>query len=145
SAAYYLHSIGAVDFFNALRIDLTPELERRVDEILENILSQHFITEATSNISRTSSSMEFVFVFNFKNFILASCQLLKSNTQVESANSTMFQLPLFNLSQQQPLELSSRRYDTINSTSHSLSNQSNTRGILKITAPSVSDLLSTLG
>ncbi|CAF3588391.1 unnamed protein product, partial [Adineta steineri] len=130
SAAYNLHSIGAVDFFNALRIDLTPELERRVDGILENILSQHFVTEATSNISRTSST---------------SCQLLKSNTQVESANSTMFQLPLFNLSQQQPLELSSRRYDTINSTSHSLSNQSNTRGILKITAPSVSDLLSTLG
>jgi len=43
-----------VDFFNALRIDLTPELERRIDEILENILSQ-----PTSNLSRSSSSRSF--------------------------------------------------------------------------------------
>jgi hypothetical protein len=50
-----------VDFFNALRIDLTPELERRIDEILENILSQHFITESTSNLSRSSSSRSFYF------------------------------------------------------------------------------------
>ena len=56
SAAYNLHSIGAVDFFNALRVDLTPELERRIDEILENILSQ-------SNLSRSSSSMNIIFLF----------------------------------------------------------------------------------
>jgi hypothetical protein len=56
----------------------------------------------------------------------------------------MFQLPLFNLSQQQQPELSSRRYDTISSRSRSLSNQSGTRGILKISAPSISDLLSTV-
>ncbi len=45
-----------MDFFNALRIDLTPELERRVDQILENILSQHFMTQSVSNLSRSSSS-----------------------------------------------------------------------------------------
>ncbi|UJR37939.1 hypothetical protein I4U23_030624 [Adineta vaga] len=129
SAAYNLHSIGAVEFFNALRIDLTPELERRVDQILDNILSQHFITQSVSNISRASST---------------SCQLLRTNTQSESDTSTMFQLPLLNLSQQQP-ELSSRRYDSMSSRSQSVSNQSGTRGILKITAPSVSDLLSTFG
>lgn len=56
SAAYNLHSIGAVDFFNSLRADLTPELERSVDQILENILSQHFTTQSVSNMSRTSSS-----------------------------------------------------------------------------------------
>jgi len=56
----------------------------------------------------------------------------------------MFQLPLFNLSQQQQPELSSRRYDTMSSRSQSLSNQSGTRGILKISAPSISDLLSTV-
>lgn len=56
SAAYNLYSIGAVDFFNSLRTDLTPELERYVDQILENILSQHFTTQSVSNMSRTSSS-----------------------------------------------------------------------------------------
>ena len=56
SAAYQLHSIGAVNFLNALRADLTPELERAVDEILENILSQHFVTSSVSNLSRSSSS-----------------------------------------------------------------------------------------
>ena len=56
SAAYNLHSIGAVEFFNSLRADLTPELERYIDQILENILSQHFITQSVSNMSRTSSS-----------------------------------------------------------------------------------------
>ncbi len=75
---------------------------------------------------------------------LASCQLLRSNIRTESDNSTMFQLPLFNLSQQQQPELSSRRYDTMSSRSQSLSNQSRTRGILKISAPSISDLLSTV-
>ncbi len=77
-------------------------------------------------------------------FVLASCQLVRSNIRTESDNSTMFQLPLFNLSQQQQPELSSRRYDTISSRSRSLSNQSGTRGILKISAPSISDLLSTV-
>lgn len=56
SAAYHLHSIGAVNFFNSLRIDLTPELERCVDEILENIVSQHFTTSPVSNLSRSESS-----------------------------------------------------------------------------------------
>ncbi len=51
-----------MDFFNALRVDLTPELERCVDEILENILSKHFITQSTSNLSQTSSSKSFIFV-----------------------------------------------------------------------------------
>lgn len=62
SAAYNLHSIGAVDFFNALRIDLTPELERLIDQILDNILSQHFITPSTSSISRSSSSINFYLI-----------------------------------------------------------------------------------
>jgi hypothetical protein len=43
----------------------------------------------------------------------------------------MYQLPLFNLSQQQPELLSN------------MTNQSGTRGILKISAPSISNLLST--
>jgi hypothetical protein len=48
----------------------------------------------------------------------------------------MFQLPLLNMSHQQP-EFSSHR------TTSTLSNQSGTRGILKITAPSISNLLTT--
>jgi hypothetical protein len=52
SAAYNLHSIGAVEFFNALRSDLTPELERQVEQILENILSQ----QSTLFLSRSNSS-----------------------------------------------------------------------------------------
>ena len=75
---------------------------------------------------------------------LASCQLLKSNVETQSETSTMFQLPLLNLSQQQS-ELSSRQYDSMSVRSQSLSNQSGTRGILKMIAPSVSDLLSTFG
>lgn len=58
SAAYNLHSIGAVEFFNALRLDLTPDLERRIDQILENILSQHFISQSTSNLNRSHSSKD---------------------------------------------------------------------------------------
>jgi hypothetical protein len=49
-----------VDFLNSLRVDLTPELERYVDQILENILSKHFITQSTTNLSRTSSSRSFI-------------------------------------------------------------------------------------
>ena len=45
-----------MNFFNSLRVDLTPELERYVDEILENILSQRFVTSPVSNLSRSSSS-----------------------------------------------------------------------------------------
>ncbi|CAF3018794.1 unnamed protein product [Rotaria sp. Silwood2] len=128
SAAYNLHSIGAVDFLNALRIDLTPELERRVDQILENILSQHFTTQSTSNLSRSNSS---------------SCQLVRSNIQMESRNSTMFQSPIFNLSSQQT-DLSFHRHDITNSALQNLSNQSGMKGILKITtAPSIGNLLST--
>ena len=53
----------------------------------------------------------------------------------------MFQLPLFNISHQP--EFPSHRYDTMNSAFQTLSNQSGTKGILKITAPSMSNLLST--
>ncbi|CAF1083476.1 unnamed protein product [Rotaria sp. Silwood1] len=128
SAAYNLHSIGAVDFLNALRIDLIPELERRVDQILENILSQHFMTQSTSNLSRSNSS---------------SCQLVRSNIQTESRNSTIFQSPIFNLSQQQT-DLSFHRHDITNSVVQNWSNQSGMKGILKTTtAPSICNLLST--
>ncbi|CAF4830530.1 unnamed protein product [Rotaria sp. Silwood1] len=128
SAAYNLHSIGAVDFLNALRIDLIPELERRVDQILENILSQHFMTQSTSNLSRSNSS---------------SCQLVQSNIQMESRNSTIFQSPIFNLSQQQT-DLSFHRHDITNSAVQNWSNQSGMKGILKTTtAPSICNLLST--
>ena len=48
----------------------------------------------------------------------------------------MFQLPLFNITHQQA-ELSTHR------TTSALSNQSGTRGILKITAPSMSNLITT--
>ncbi len=59
-----------MDFFNALRVDLTPELERCVDEILENILSKHFITQSTSNLSQTSSSRKFFLLFNKINLLI---------------------------------------------------------------------------
>jgi len=59
-----------VDFFNALRIDLTPELERYVDEILENILSKHFITQSTSNLTHTSSSKKTSIFSKFNSFSL---------------------------------------------------------------------------
>jgi hypothetical protein len=124
-----------VDFFNSLRVDLTPELERYVDQILENILSQ-----STTNLTRTSSSRILFFHLKKKTIFidsyLASCQLLRSHTPSESDNSTMFQLPLLNITHQQ-VELSSHR------TTSALSNQSGTRGILKITAPSMSNLLTT--
>jgi hypothetical protein len=51
----------------------------------------------------------------------------------------MFQLPLLNLTHQQSESLSQRT----NSGVQSLSNQSGTRGILKMTAPSISNLLTT--
>jgi hypothetical protein len=131
-----------VDFFNALRADLTPELERRVEQILENILSQHFMTQSTSNLSRSSSSISTISSYKNIHFSnLASCQLLRSNTQSEIGNSTMFQLPLFNLSQHP--DILSHRYDTMNSGLQTLSNQSGTKGILKLTAPSTSNFLST--
>ena len=57
SAAYNLCSIGAIEFFNALRVDLTPELERLADQILGNILSQQFITQSNLNFSPSSSNM----------------------------------------------------------------------------------------
>ena len=56
SAAYNLHSIGAVEFLHSLRVDLTSKLEHYVNQNLENILLQHFTTQSVSNMSRTSSS-----------------------------------------------------------------------------------------
>lgn len=93
----------------------------------------YFITQSTSNLSQTSSSRNLISFFNkikFLIFNLASCQLVRTNTQNESGNSTMFQLPLLNLTHQQQ-ELSSHQSNS------GLSNQSGTRGILKITAPSI--------
>ena len=129
SAAYHLHSIGAVNFFNSLRVDLTPELERSVDEILENILSQHFSTTPTSNLSRSDST---------------SCQLVKSNTASEFGNSTLFQMPLLNLTQPYQPEYSSYRPDASQSALQTLSNRSGgTRGILKPAGQSFSNLFTT--
>lgn len=146
SAAYHLHSIGAVNFFNSLRVDLTPELERDVDEILENILSHHFVTSPVSNLSRSSSSETISIDRSVDEFrlVLASCQLLPSTTGNETANSTMFQLPLLNLSRQPPpTGLSTYRDDASHFVSQTMSNQSGTRGILKINAPSLSNLMTT--
>lgn len=137
-----------MNFFNALRADLTPDLERYVDEILENILSQHFVTSPISNLSRSSSSKciessLFLRLHHLRYLHLASCQLLPSNTHNETENSSMFQLPLLNFSHQHQPEFSSYRQETARSISQPLSNQSGTRGILKITAPSLSNLMST--
>lgn len=149
SAAYHLHSIGAVNFFNSLRVDLTPELERYVDEVLENILSQRFVTSPVSNLSRSSSSTLISSRFRTVDrrlFVSASCQLLPSNAGNETANSTMFQLPLLNLSHQQqppPTGFSTARNDASQLVSQTMSNQSGARGILKINAPSLSNLMTT--
>ncbi|CAF1410192.1 unnamed protein product [Rotaria magnacalcarata] len=130
SAAYNLHSVGAVDFFNSLRVDLTPELECRVDQILENILAQHSITQSSSssNLSRSNST---------------SCQLVRSHIQAESRDSTILQSPIFNFSQHQP-ELSFHRHEFTTTRSQYVPNQSGMKGILKATAPpSICNLLST--
>ncbi|CAF4483084.1 unnamed protein product [Rotaria sp. Silwood2] len=108
----------------------TPELEHRVDQILENILAQHSITQSSSssNLNRSNST---------------SCQLVRSYIQAESRNSTILQSSIFNFSQHQP-EVSFHRYEFITTGSQNLSNQSGMKGISKTKAPpSICNLLST--
>lgn len=78
----------------------------------------------------------------FFSYYTATCQLVRSNTPSESDSSTMFHLPLFSLNQQQP-ELSFCRHDSTAFAFQNLSNQTGMKGILKTTARSTSNLLST--
>ncbi|CAF0977873.1 unnamed protein product, partial [Didymodactylos carnosus] len=83
SAAINLHSIGAIDFLNALRPDLTPDLERKIDQILDNILSQHSIQSPPYSHSNSYT--------------------LRSDNQSHissNSNQDLFQLPTLNISQQ---------------------------------------------